>query len=65
MVRKSFLLGILVFFVLLASGCTVVKGAGGAVMGCAQGAAGGASQGFKDDTNWIKKADNWVKENLW
>lgn len=61
MVRKSFLLGVLLVFVFLASGCTFAKGAGGAVVGCAQG----AKEGFKDDVSWIKKADNWIKENLW
>ncbi len=65
MVKKSVLLGIFLAFIFLASGCTVAKGVGGAVVGCAQGAAGGASQGFKDDVSWVKKADNWVKENLW
>jgi hypothetical protein len=65
MVRKSFLLGILFLFVFLASGCTVAKSAGGACAGFAQGAAVGATEGFKDDVSWIKKADNWVKENLW
>jgi len=65
MVRKFFLLGILFLFIFVASGCTLAKGAGGAVVGCAQGASVGASEGFKDDVSWIKKADNWVKENLW
>mgnify|MGYP003392616830 CR=1 FL=1 len=45
MIRKSFLLVILCFFVFFASGC--------------------ASQGCQDDVGFIKKADNWVKKNLW
>ena len=69
MIRKSFLAGILFLFVFLASGCTIIKGTGGAVggsaYGLAQGTAGGVSHGFKDDVGFIKRADNWVKENLW
>ncbi len=61
MLKKSFLLGLFLIFTFLASGCTVVKGAGGAAVGCAQG----ASEGFKEDIGFVKKADNWIKENLW
>ena len=61
MVKKSFLLITLSVFIFLVCGCTVVKGAGGAAIGCAQG----TSEGFKDDVNFIQKADSWVKENLW
>ncbi|MDD5108321.1 MAG: hypothetical protein PHC29_02250 [Candidatus Omnitrophica bacterium] len=76
MIGKSVLFGILFIFVSLASGCTIIKGTGGAAYGIAQGTgctavavaqntAGGFSQGFKDDVGFIKKADNWVRENLW
>lgn len=61
MIRKVFFSGILFLFVFLASGCTIIKGTGGAVVGCAQGGA----EGFKEDVGFIKKADSWVKENLW
>lgn len=62
---KSLFFAGIFLFVFLAGGCTIVKGTGGAVVGCAQGAAVGGTQGFKDDVNFIKKADNWVKDNLW
>ena len=65
MVRKLFLLSIFSLFIFLASGCTLVKGTGGAAVGLTQGAARGASEGFKDDVSFVKKADNWVKNNLW
>ncbi len=61
MFKKLFLFGIFFVFAFLVSGCTLVKGTGGAVVGCAQG----ASEGFKEDVGFVKKADNWVKENLW
>lgn len=64
MTEKLLLPGIFLF-IFLACGCTIVKGTGGAVVGCAQGAAAGGTQGFKDDVNFVKKADNWVKDNLW
>lgn len=65
MVKKSLLPVMLFVFILLASGCTLVKGTGGAAVGLTQGAAGGASEGFKDDVGFVKKADSWVKSNLW
>jgi hypothetical protein len=61
MVKKSFLLITLSVFIFLACGCTLIKGVGGAAVGCAQG----VSAGFKEDVSLIKKADNWTKENLW
>lgn len=61
MIRKSFLLMTLFVFIFLACGCTVIKGTGGAAVGCAQG----ASEGFKDDVGFVKKADTWTRENLW
>jgi len=61
MVKKSFLMISLSVFIFLACGCTLIKGTGGAVVGCAQG----ASTGFKDDISFLKKADNWTKDNLW
>ncbi len=70
---KSLLLSVFIFvFIFLGSGCTLVKGVGGAVVGFGKGAALGAAEGFKDDTNfikktdnWIKRSDNWTKDNLW
>lgn len=61
MVKKPFLLITLPVFIFLACGCTLVKGIGGAAVGCAQG----VSEGFKNDVSFIKKADNWTKDNLW
>ncbi len=61
MMKKSFLAIILFIFLFLASGCTIVKGVGGACVGTA----GGVSEGFKDDMSFLNKADNWVKDNLW
>ena len=51
---------ILFIFVFLASGCTLVKGTGGAAIGLGQGAAAGAKEGFHDDVNFVNKADNWI-----
>ena len=79
MLKKHFLLAILFIFVFLASGCTLIKGTGGAAIGLGQGAAAGAKEGFNDDVNfinkadhwlnesdsWVSKADNWIKDNLW
>jgi hypothetical protein len=65
MIKKVFLLSTLSVFIFLACGCTLVKGTGGAAVGCAQGAAAGASEGFKDDVSFVKKADTWTRENLW
>ncbi|MDD5119790.1 MAG: hypothetical protein PHR84_00555 [Candidatus Omnitrophica bacterium] len=59
---KRTLLAIFLFvFILSASGCTVVKGIGGAACGLGKGVA----EGFNDDANFIKKADRWTKDNLW
>ncbi len=57
MIKKSFLLGLLLIFTFLASGCTLAKGVGGL--------AAGACEGAKEDWNALKKADVWVKDNLW
>ncbi|MDP2927984.1 MAG: hypothetical protein Q8N80_04225 [Candidatus Omnitrophota bacterium] len=65
MVKKSFLLITLSVFIFLTCGCTLIKGTGGAVGGAAVGCAQGASEGFRDDVSFIKKADNWIKDNLW
>ncbi len=65
MVKKSFLWVIFFIFVFLASGCTLVKGTGGAAVGLAQGAREGAKEGAKEDWNSIKKVDAWIKDNLW
>ena len=79
MLKKPFLLAILFIFVFLASGCTLIKGAGGAAVGFGQGAAAGAEEGFNNDVNfikktdnwaagvdgWVKEADSWIKDNLW
>lgn len=53
MFRKSFLLAFLLGFVFMISGCTLVR------------AAQGAAEGAKEDFQVIKKADGWVKDNLW
>ena len=66
---KKTLLTIFIFvFIISASGCTVVKGIGGAACGLGKGVA----EGFNDDANFIKNADNfikkadkWTKDNLW
>ncbi len=65
MIKKSFLLVILFAFVSLAGCCTVAKGTAGAAAGAAGGLAQGVQEGAKDDCNAIKKADAWVKHNLW
>ena len=51
---KPFLLATLVIFAVLISGCNTVKGA-----------AGGAASGAKQDVESVKKADGWMKKNLW
>ena len=62
MVKKSFLLFILLVFVFLSSGCsTVVKGTVGATCGLVQG----SKEGAKEDWVSIQKTDAWIKDNLW
>ena len=61
MIKKSFLLGMLFAFVFLSGCCTVAKGTTGAAGGLVQG----AKEGAKEDCNSIKKADAWIKDNLW
>jgi len=68
MLRKSFLLALLFVFAFLISGCTLIKGTGGAAIGLGKGATIGAKEGFKDDVEFVKsleKADAWIRENLW
>ena len=65
MTKKLLLAGFLFVLFFLASGCTLIKGTGGGIYGFGQGAAKGATEGFKDDVNFLKKADSWTKENLW
>jgi len=57
MFKKSFLLGLLLIFTFLVSGCTIAKGASGLAKGVCEGA--------KEDWVVINKADVWVKDNLW
>jgi hypothetical protein len=54
MVAKPFLLATLVIFTVILSGCNTVKGG-----------AGGAASGAKQDVESLKKADGWMKKNLW
>jgi len=67
MVKKFFLLAVFFIFIFLAAGCTIVRGTTGAVGGLATGAVQGSKEGFKEDSEFIDKADNcidnWVKEN--
>lgn len=65
MIKRSFLAIILFVFLFLTSGCTLVKGIGGACVGAAGGAAEGFKEGFKEDVSFFKKSDSWVKDNLW
>lgn len=61
MVKKSFLLVVLLAFVFLASGCTLAKATTYAAGGFVQG----AKEGAKEDCNSIHNVDTWVKDNLW
>ena len=62
MLRKALILGALTVFVFLVSGCgTLFKGTGGLAQGFSQG----VKEGAKEDWAWIKKADSWMKDNLW
>jgi predicted small secreted protein len=54
MVRKPFLLIRIVIFAVLLSGCNTVKGT-----------AAGAASGAQQDLESMKKADGWLKKNLW
>ena len=81
MVKKSFSLIILLFFVFLASGCTIIKctacNIGGSTKytkevakevakeGPRERPRERAREGSGEDIGLIKKADNWVRENLW
>jgi len=54
MFKKWSLLIILAVFVFLTSGCsTVAKGVQG------------AGEGMKEDWQWAKKTDAWLRDNLW
>lgn len=62
MPKKVLLLGFLLVFGFLSSGCsTVSKGS--------VGVARGVKDGAKDDWSWltssVKKVDNWMRDNLW
>jgi len=63
MVKKSFLLVILFAFVFLASGCVTISAENVYVDGkspqCTKKAANEGLGGM------VKKADDWVKENIW
>jgi predicted small secreted protein len=54
MAGKPFLFAALTILAVLLSGCNTV-----------QGAAGGAASGAKQDVESLKKADGWMKKNLW
>jgi predicted small secreted protein len=54
MLQKIFLLGIILVFVFLSSGCNTVAGA-------SKGAAEGAKKDYED----AKKADEWMRKSLW
>lgn len=57
MIKKTSLLVLLLVMLVSFSGCTVLGGAGGL--------AAGVKEGAKKDWEWMKKADDWVKENMW
>ena len=72
MVKKSFLLFILLIFIFLTSGCTVVRGTNSVVCGLVQGTKEGAcrvqegiKQGAEEDWTALQKTDAWIRENLW
>jgi predicted small secreted protein len=54
MTKKGLAFFVLLVFIILISGCETIKGAG-------QGAADGA----KKDWQTLKKADAWMRKNLW
>ena len=67
MVKKSFLLAILFTFVFLASGCVTISAENIYVDGkspqCTKKAAKGETK--EGLGGMVKKADDWVKENIW
>jgi hypothetical protein len=66
MVKKSFLLVMLFAFVFLASGCVTVYTDGCCPdrqsARCSKKSTKGATE---TGPNMVKKADDWVKKNLW
>jgi predicted small secreted protein len=50
MIRKRAALFILLIFIIMLSGCETMKGAAG---------------GAKKDFQALKKADQWMRDNLW
>ena len=64
MVKKSFLLVMLFAFMFLASGCVTVY-----TDGCCpdkqSGQCNKKDAKAEKEPNILKKADNWVKENIW
>lgn len=65
MLKKAFLSSVFLVFVFLSSGCTLIKGTGGAVSGFAKGGQEGVKEGLEEDLSFFKRADSWIKENLW
>ena len=51
---KFFLLSALIICTFLLFGCNTIKGT-----------AAGAANGAKQDLEGVKKADGWMKKNLW
>ena len=69
MTKKSFIFLVLTFAIFSATGCETTKGfATGVALGVGS-TMGGTTQGLGKDTynafNFLKAADNWMKENLW
>ena len=62
MVKKSFLLVILFAFVCLTSGCLTIYNDGACANQCPKKSAKVATE---EGPNVLKKADDWVKTNLW
>jgi hypothetical protein len=58
MIRKTVLFLGLISFAVLVSGCNTIFRA-------SKGAAQGAASGAKQDVEDVKKADDWMKKNLW
>ena len=54
MLKKTFSLFVLAAVLALFSGCGTIKGIGK-----------GAAEGAKEDWTALKKADKWMRENLW
>ncbi|RJP27344.1 MAG: hypothetical protein C4533_07735 [Candidatus Omnitrophota bacterium] len=57
-VKKASLLLLLLPVMLMLSGCHTL-------FNSSKGAYEGAKEGAKKDWEGLKKADNWLKENLW